>query len=90
MGTYEVIFVAEFTNGQELIRKQASLFITIWEPASPNPAQPDPTEDLPDWNEIPKTNLNPDPVDPDDNKPEPFIESLSDTGLLRIGWNQLI
>jgi hypothetical protein len=54
------------------------------------PCPPD-EKDFPDWTEAIEPNLK--PVHPEDGKqkkPVPFIKSLSDSGLLTIGWDELM
>ena len=90
--------MGEFTDGVKFIREQATLTIIVIKggskPEPPKP-KPDPGTDYPDWPDEPKPDLIPDNVDPTDDpdldinqKPVPRIASLSDTGLLKIRWDQ--
>lgn len=98
-------YVANFIKGDKVIRKEATFTVTIIPAASPGPGPgpgpgpvPNPTDpdnpdndNTPDWTDRIESDLIPD--DPDNvvgDRPIPFIRSLSDTGLLTIGWDRLM
>ena len=73
-----------------MIRKHAVLLITVYDPSDTwcglpiCLTNPNVNEYL-DWNDWPYKNLIPEL--PLESSPKPFIHSLSDVGLLRIGWD---
>lgn len=97
-----ISYVGIFTNGERTIRKEASFNIIVVDsdggsvpdlgPVGP-PYDPENPEDAPNWIWKIETDLIPDDpsiVDPEGDKPIPFIKSLSDEGLLTIGWDRLM
>ena len=93
IGTFQVTIVGEFSKeGRVYIRRQAALFITIYDSSDPWCGMPicpdrDDGKDYPDWNDWPYKNLIPETYN-NGTRPVPYIHSLSITGLLRIGWNK--
>lgn len=94
VGTYEIVFMGDFSrvideaNGEvsnKFHRYTTSLWLTIYEPIVPPIVVVPIDGGEPHWNEEPMSNLIPVREGPG---PVPYIESLSDYGLLRIGWDQ--
>ena len=98
VGRYEIVFIGEFskvvkeTNGKytdKFYRFTASLWITIYDDGDDDKIIEIIPDDYPEWNEEPKFDLIPAIVQ-NSTRPVPYIESLSDFGLLKIGWDQLM
>ena len=79
--------VALFTKDGVNIRKQASFEVEIWDDRFGDQAGPQPVQgvDYADWPEEPYDSLEP---AADNLLPVPYIQSLTERGLLRIGWDR--
>lgn len=86
IGIYEIVIIATFYNETFSEQYAESFFLTVWDDPIPPPPYPDETIFYPEWDFAVKETFEPEPFDPD--KPIPFIESLSSTGVLTIGWDR--
>ena len=86
IGIYEIIIVATFYNETFSEQYAESFFLTVWDDPIPPPPFPPETIYYPNWEYDLKETFEPEPFDPE--KPVPYIESLTSTGVLTIGWDR--
>ena len=88
VGDYMIRIEARFYNATYEETFKGQFFLTVWDdpPPEPEPWRPEDPIEYQVWDGSIKENMIPEPYDPE--KPVPHIVSLSQDGVMQIGWDR--